>query len=725
MDIPVSSPLTSIPSRPAGVVRLQQLARVLRRHLLLIMLFGVVAALAAYGVGRTAPKVYTANSAITVEGDRFAIPELQGALRNDSAPDPMPWVRTEVQALTSRAMLTQVATELHLDADPEFNAALRPLTLMQQLKDRISTLVTPVLPTGPVDAPQPGPDESVIGSVGHALTVFSDYRSLVISIAFTSEDPRRAAQVVNTLIADYIKTRASRRINANEGANTNITQRIDQVRTDLAGIEDRMRALRSKGELVGVRAGSVGQQQAEELATAAAKASVDRSQLEINYQRAQAALKSGSSDTLASVLNSPTISRFRDQEGTSARRMADLSTHYGPDYPGVRSVAAELSTARSQLQQEAGRIVASMGAQLRVAREQEADVQRQLDQARKAGVTAENSRAELDQLQQEATSRRALYQTLLERAQQTAAQPNGTETMDVRVISPAVPPGSPSGPNVKLTSLMGGAGGALLGCVVALLRIRSADGFESAAEVTDATGLPVLATIPRSLLRPGRGLLAARPRVVGADVDAMRQIRERLRFSGRSGTPRSTVFVPVLDSPAASRLAAAFARATTAAGERVLLVEGNVKRPTLARVLGATPGGLMLVLGGGDWQDAVATDQAGSIQSGPVRPGMGQSGVGQAGLSVLLGGSSPAPGADPLGSVHLQNLLVEAPEEYDLIVMDAPPAASADTARLAQRADVVVLLVDSRTGHAALQDAVTRLGMVSRTPLVAVLVTRS
>ena len=720
MDIPVSSPLTSVPSRPAGVVRLQQLARVLRRHLLLIVLFGIVAALAAYGIGRTAPKVYTASSAITVEGDKFAIPELQGALRNDSAPDPMPWVRTEVQALTSRAMLTQVATELHLEADPEFNGALRPPTLMQQIKDRIGALVTPVLPTGPADAPQPGPDEGVVGAVGHALSVFSDYRSLVIAISVTSEDPRRAAQVVNTLIADYIKIRANRRINANAGANTNIEQRVDQVRTDLAGIEDRMRALRSKSELVGLPSGSVGQQQAGELASAAAKASLDRAQLQINYERAQAAVKSGSSDTLASVLNSPTISHFRDQEGTAARRMAELSTHYGPDYPGVRSVAAELSTARSQLTQEAGRIVASLGSQLRVAREQEADVQRQLNQARKVGVVSENSRAELDELQQEATSRRALYQTLLERAQQTAAQPNGTETMDVRVISAAVPPGSPSGPNIKLTSLMGGAGGVMLGCLVALLRIRSADGFESAAEVTDVTGLPVLATIPRSLLRPGRGLLAGRPRVAGPDVDAMRQIRERLRFSGRSGTPRSTVFVPVLDSPAASRLAAAFARATSTAGERVLLVEGNVKRPTLARMLGATPGGLMLVLGGGDWQDAVAPDQAGPAQGGSARVGLGQ-----AGLGMLLGGSSPAAGADPLGSVHLQNLLVEAAEEYDLVVMDAPPAASADTARLAQRADVVVLLVDSRTGHAALQDAVTRLGMVSRTPLVAVLVTRS
>lgn len=703
MDISV--PSNPAPAQAAGVLRLNQLIRVLRRHMVLILVFGLVAAVAAYSVSRSLPKVYTATSALTVEGERFAIPELQGALRSDASSDPMPWVRTEVQALTSRALLTQVIAKLHLENDPEFNPVLRPVGTVQQLRERITAALTPVLPTGPDSPPLPGPDEAVLASVNKALSVFQDNRSLVISLAFTAEDPRRAAEFLNTLVNDYVRTRAERRINANQGANATIAQRIDQVRADLTSIEQKMRDLRSKGELVNLRAGSVGQQQAEELATAAARATLERSQLEISFERATAAAKSGSSEALASVLNSPTISRLRDQEGAASRKVAELSTRYGPDYPGVRSVGAELSSARRQLSEEASRIVASLGAQLRVARGQEADVQRQLDAARRAGVKSENSRAELDQLQQEATSRRALYQTLLERAQQTVAQPSGSETPDVRIISPAVPPGSPSGPNTKLTALMGGAGGALLGCLIALTRIRSTDGFESATEVTDATGLPVFGTVSPTLVRRGRGVLGTPPRLGAADADTMRQLRDRLRYAGRSSSPRSVVFVPVSDSPLAARTAAAFARTAAMGGERVLLIEGNLQRPSLAALLSTAPGGLQRVLGGDDWEEAVTHDPSG--------------------LAVLLSHTKRADGPMPLSGVPLQNLLVEARQEYDLVVMDAPPGTSANASVLVQQVDVAVLLVEARAGQAAVQDVASRLGAVSRTPLVGVLVTRS
>ncbi len=593
MDTYVASMPDSVPATPRSdpALKLGQLTRLLRRHLWLIGACAVVAGGAAYGYAHTLPKTYTANSTIAVEGDRFAIPELQGALRADNAADPMPVVRTEVQALTSRALVTDVATRLHLEASPEFNPALRPPSLSQQVKDFVGNLFAQMLPKGPAEAPAPGPDEAVINSVFKAMTVFQDNRSLVISLAFTAQDPRLAANFVNDLMGHYVESRARRRVDANQGANTAIAERIDQVRTDLAAIEQRMRDLRNSSDMVAVRAGSVGQQQVEELTTAAAKASLERSQLEANYERAVAAAKQGSSDALAAVLNSGTISRLRDQEAQASRRMAELSTRYGADYPGVRSAAAELASTRRQINDEASRIVASLGAQLRVARGQEADVQQQLEKVRRVGVQSENNRAELDQLQQEATTRRNLYQTLLERAQQTVTQPGASTTPDVRVLSPAVPPGSPSGPNMKLAGLLGGSGGALLGCLIALTRIRSVRGFESAAEVTQATGLMVLATLPRRLVRRDQGVLATREanrRGYNADVEAMRVLREQMRYAGHTGMPRCVLFMPTAASPPAQAapLAAAFARVAADDGERVLLIEGDLQAPALAAQLG-------------------------------------------------------------------------------------------------------------------------------------------
>ena len=687
-----------------GLLRLTALTKLLRRHLWLIVLLAICGGVGGFLYARTLPKSFTASSALTVEGNQFAIPELQGALRSDNAPDPMPWVRTEVQALTARQIVVQVVHHLGLDKVQEFNPALQAPTFIDQIKSAIG----PLLPNKSKLSEPTDPDGPVVASVTKALDVFQDNRSLVITVFFTAKDPNLAAKVVNNLIETYVQTRAKRRVAANKGANTAITERIDQVRDDLNRIEAQMKDLRSKSEIVGLRAGSVGQQQLEELTTAAARATIERSQLEVNYERAIAAAKQGSSDALAAVLNSPTVSRLRDQEQAASRRVAELSSRYGPGYPGIQSANAELSSARRGVREEADRIVSSLGAQLRVAREQEADVKRQLDVARTTGVKAENVRAQLDQLQQEATTRRNLYQTLLERAQQTVVQPLGSETPDVRILSAAVPPGMPSGPNMKLAGLMGGIGGALIGCLLSLTRLKSANGFDSAAEVTAATGFPVIATFQPGLLKKGRGLLARAP-VDGEDAEALRTLRSRLRFAGRGLAPRTVVFVPAVKSEKAALLAAGLARAAARHGERVLLIGTDVANPQLNALLGqetSMSGNLLKALSGEDWHATIAEDR-------------------QPGLDLLVAGRADANAVSLLQRPEFQNLLVEAREEYDLIVLDAAAAASADAISIVEKVDVAVLLVEGKLIHQAVHDAVTRLASAHRTPTVAVLMSRS
>ena len=388
----------------------------------------------------------------------------------------------------------------------------------------------------------------------------------------------------------------------------------------------------------------------------------------------------------------------------------------------MRSARVELATAQRQISLEASRIIASMGAQLRVARDQESDIRQQLEQARHVAVKAENSRAQLDQLQQEATTRRDLYQTLLERSQQTMAQPPSDTTPDVRLLSPAVAPGFPSGPHVLLAGLLGGAGGTLLGCLLALTRLHSVRGFANAEEVTSATGLFVAATLPRRLIRRRRddGLLATRASPVGADnadIEVMRVLRNRLRFAGRSGIPRCLLFVPEADdaaAPLAAPLAASFARAAAIDGERVLLIEADLRTPRLGYQLGiaepkrraSSPGGIMAVLAGASWQEALTSDR-------------------QPGLDLLLAGGAVPNAHALLNGVSFQNLLVETRMEYDLVVLHGPPASVADAASLKQRADAAILVIDARIEQPAAQLAATQLGTAGRTPLVAVLLQRA
>lgn len=738
-------------ARPDSVLRLVQLTQLMRRHLWLILSCAVLAGLGAFIYAHALPKTYTANGLMTVEGEQFAIPELQGALRGGDGPDPMPFVHTEVQALTSRAMISLVSGQMHLQDNPEFNADLRPPPLMKRVKGVIGDFTASFLPKAPPGAPVPTSEDGIIGAVQKSLSVFQDNRSLVISVSFVSQDPALAARFVNLLISDYVASRAQHRADANVGASSIMAQRVDQARADLKAIEQQMQDLRNKGDVVGLRAGSIGQQQVEELTTAAASASLQRSQLEIGYERAVVAARQGSSDALATVLSSPTISALRDQEAQASSRLATLSSQYGANHPNMISARADLAAARRGIRDEAARIVSSLGAQLRIARDQEAEVKQQLDQARHGAVTAENARAQLDQLQEEATTRRNLYQTLLERSQQTMAQPASSVTPDVRVLSPAVAPGFPSGPHVMLAGLMGGAGGGLLGCLIALTRLRGMRGFETAEDVTLSTGLVVLATLPRRLVRREQGVLAIRGIVPAAetdlkagwdpkagwdakaggtgkgsdsDIEAMRVLRHRLRFAGRREVPRCALFIPEVasdDAPLAAPLAAAFARAAAADGERVLLIEGDLQAPRLGHQLGLEPwsrgrpkavpirtdgSGLLAVLAGADWHEAVLADR-------------------QPGLDLLLASGRSANAHALLNGVAFQNLLVEARTDYDLVVLHGPPAGTSDAALLVQRADAAIMVIDGRVEQSMAREAASRLRAVARTPLVAVLLARA
>ncbi len=696
MDVSMGN--ASMLTRPAEGLPLGSLLRLFRRRAWLLILCGLLGAAGAFAYARTLPKTYTASSLVAVEGDRIAIPELQGALRTEAAPDPMPFVRTEMQAVASRDLLRTVTRKLNLAGLPEFNGSLRKPGFMDQAKAAMKAL----LPQSHEDTgPAPSQEEAVLNAVARSLAVFQDNRSLVIEVSFSAQDPALAAQVVNTLLSEYVASRASRRVQANQGANSALTERIDQVRVDLAGLEQKMRDLRTKGELVGLRAGSVGQQQVEELATAATRAGVERAQLQTQYDRAAALAKQGSSDALASVLGSPTVSQLRAQESAASRRVAELGSHYGSNYPGMESARAELGSIQGHLRQETDRIVNSLGTQLKAARENEANLNAQLEASRRTGVTGENARAELEQLQQEVTSRRTLYQTLLERAQQTVVQPSGTETPDVRVVTQAFPPNDPSAPNIKVTTGSGAAAGLMLGCLLTLTGLRNSRTFHTPADLAAASGF-----LPSGTLRHGaRRRVAAVPS--GAEAEALRGLRFRVARLGHTSAPHSVMCTGLSDRDHAARVAVGLARVAALDGDRVLLVEGDFDRPRVLQLLNMAQGELGLVLQGGkDWRDALLRDA-------------------QTPLHVLGLRQSPSQAHAALTGTAFQNLLVEASAQYDLVVLTCAAAGRPDALGVAQRTDAVVLVIDGKADRREqVQDATTRLSAMSRNPLATIMLSK-
>jgi hypothetical protein len=263
---------------------------------------------------------------------------------------------------------------------------------------------------------------------------------------------------------------------------------------------------------------------------------------------------------------------------------------------------------------------------------------------------------------------------------------------EVRVLSAASPPGLPSAPNMKLAAGLGGLAGAMLAGIVAVGRGLSHRQFRGDEDIQAATGAMVLARLR------GRGgksrwrLLAAGTSALAADDEsALRTANARLRGGARAGACRVVAFTAAQPGPASGAVAAALAR-MAARESPALLIESGGNYGTIDRA-GSHDGH--------DWRDAVM-HEAGSM------------------LDILA--AADIGGADgTIDRIALENVLVEARDEYSLIVLSGPVANDAASLSLARAADVTVVVVDESAADPAFtRDAATQLASMSRARLCAI-----
>ena len=686
--------------REANVRSVEQLARSLWRRRFFIATCGVVLGAVAFVATKQLPKRYTAAGLVAMDTQRFTVPELQGFITGDNPVDPSPQVRSETLLLRSPALLRKVVDDLDLAADPEFNPMLRPPGLVSQGKDFLRRAASGEYLPDPVVArladwgialPAPAEDvvltpravrEVVADSLADGLAVFNDGRSLVISVSFTSENPDRAAEVVNRLFESYLGEKREVRASRNREGTAALKARVEEARAELAAAEQRVREFRSKHGLVSVRAGSVAQQQVEDLSTALARAGEERARIGANWERAQSAARRGTIPTdIVDVLASQTVGRLRDREAEAVRRLTELSSRLGPNHPERRSAESELAAARAETAAEARRIVASLGEQAQSARQREAELARQLEQVRGQATRLSGVQAELLQLEKDSDTRRAVYQNLVQRVEQSAAEPRDPQVIGVQVVSYAVPPNQPSAPRPALAGGIGLLLGLCLGGLVSVASRQQRGPFRDLEDLAQETRLPVLAAVPRVSGWRGQASLLARitaePR--GMEAEVLRGLRAQLRFIAPQATPRSVAFAASGPGESASSLAGAFARVAALDGLRVLLIEGDLQQPSLAAVLGVpeSNGLLAAVSQSAPWSESVARDAA--------TP-----------LDLLLVSEPPPNARQLLESVRFQQMLADACEEYNLVVVNAPSVTlAAEAMVLAHCVDATVLVVEA------------------------------
>lgn len=677
------------PSESESKFGLAEIWNALRRHkgiiaASIVIVTSLVATLVAY-----LPKEYVAEAMISIENQKTEIADLQatvirGFLENMQVP-------SEAEVLRAPDLALRVVDTLDLTENPEFE---QPSNQQSWLLELIPANWLAAIGIT-LEKPQQTNSRDLRSVVADALlgrlTIVSDPHSYVIRIRMRSRDPAFAATLANAYAEAYLASQADAKAQVGEHANDWLTARLEELRQRATDGEQAAEDFRREHNLLKVDGSGLTlvSAQLRELNAQLLTASADRVDKEAHLSRVKAAMASPAGvAAMSNVLASPLIQKLSEEEAELKERQASLGTRFLPGYPQAADVGSQLADVRRSLANETNKIVASLSSDLAGARAREASLQARINDLVKDYNRDSAAGIQLANLQQEADARNKLYQQFLDRYNALSVQKGG-ETPDARIVSHAQIPDSPLFPRKNL--MIGAAllGSSLLGAGLAFLLELFDKGVRSERQIEAVTGIPAAGLVPAIKSKPVDIVLGERS---SAYSEAIRNIGVALRIEGT----RVVLVTSALPGEGKSVFASSLACSVADDGHRVLLVDCDLRRPAVHLMLNRPwrPGIRELVLGEIPEDTAIATDAKSSVAYIAASKGSGA--------------QKPSP-QDLLGSKIFEQLLAKWRDQYDLIVLDAPPVLSvSDTLILDRLADTTLLVVHWASTPLAIFEAAAR-----------------
>lgn len=657
--------------------------------------------------------LYTAEAEVLIEGPE-ATDALMDQRRDFGFRVTETVVNTESEVIASTMLARRVIEKLQLDRDPEFNPVLREPRAVDQFMAWINPMTWLVALSNPSAERKADPaiaraertvsDVPVVRRFLARLDARMQRRSFIVTVRFTSEDPKKAALIANTVVELYMLDRLEASFDDARRLTSWLGERLESLRRDVNATESAVEEFRAAHNLrrKGERQTTVTEQQLSELNTRIVIARTDLAQKQARLDQVRSLLRSrGSLETASDVLQSALIQRLREQETALLREMSEAIKIYGERHPRMVAFRADLTELRSKIGAEIEKIAASIANDVEVTTAGLRTLEQELEGVRKRANVAGEAEIRLRELERQAEATRELYEAFLARFKRDAEQ-DRVKRVNARVISRPDPPGSPSFPRRANMMLMVTAASLAFGVLLVFLLDHLDNAVRSSDEAEEISGLPTVALVPVHRGRSGRLVqdVTDRPRSVLAD--AVRSLRISLDVGTGDGTARPRVIVLTSSIPKEGKtfLALSLAVMFTKTNERVLLIDGDVHRPRMHSMLGLQNAeGLVQVLSGtAAFDDVVVRDAA-------------------PGLDFLPAGHL-ANVADLISEPNARALLDDLVGKYDRIVIDsAPVLAVADARVLGRLADRVIYLVKwNSTARDAVRNGV-RLLRDGRAPL--------
>jgi capsular exopolysaccharide synthesis family protein len=643
----------------------------------------LITVLATIVVFQLTPR-YTAEAEVMLNTRKVQVVDVQAVmsgLQSDAAV-----VRSEVEVLESPALAGKVAQKLDLAANKLFNPRLaaptvwelyNPIALLKQGLEAFIGKQDEAPPMSP-EQQQRAEFDTAVATLRAGLTIANDGRSYIIKIRFVSPDPALAQTVADTYANLYLLEQLEAKFAATRRATEWLNEHLADLQQKLQVSDRAVQQYRDEHGLTQTLAKgpTITNQQLSELNTALIVATADRAQKEASLRQVQEMVKSSSgADAASQVLASPTIQQLKQQQSQLRREEAELATRYRPAHPAMINIRAQISDLNRKVAEEVNNIVRGINNDLNTARARESTLRDQLRQLEQTTAKQNTAEIGLRELEREAEANRVLYETFLNRFKQTSAQQDIQEA-DARLVSAAQLPTIPSFPRRAVFIEIAAFLSVVIGCGVAFMTEYLDNGFRSAEQVEKLAGVPFLGLVPAlGVGKRPHDVVVQRP--VSSYSEAIRSVRTALRFSNVDAPPKIVLVTSSVPDEGKSTFALSVARSVARSGGRALVVDCDLRHPTLGTLLGK-PEGSDLV---GYFRDGTDLSELVQVDEG-------------SGLHVIAARGGTANPQDLLGSQQMRGFLHGLRDRYDLIVIDAPPVlAVTDALVLSHIVDAVVFLV--------------------------------
>jgi succinoglycan biosynthesis transport protein ExoP len=680
---------------PAGEFRVDLLAywRLLMKHR--VMIAGIFFVAVVVGVAATLlmTPVYTASTTLQIDRESARVMNTTDVAPNETMAQGEEFFQTQYGLLKARSLAERVIQNLGLASSDAFLKSMGVKVPQLNPKSRKSLSVLR--------------QEAVLEAVQKNLAVTPTRGSRLVSVKFSSPDPVMAARVANAFAEGFIQSNLDRRFESSSYARTFLEQRIAQTKAKLEEAERQLVAYATEQQIITVKDGQGGPGQslmATDLSsTNSSLATVKATRVAAEAKWRQA--NSGQLMALTEVLQNPTIQKLTEQRAEALSEYQQKLKLFKPDFPEMLQIKAQIDELDRQISTVANNIRTSIEGQYREALGQEQALQRQVNGLKGDVLDLSERSIRYNILQRELDTSRTLYDGLLQRYKEIGVT-GGITANNISIVDRADPPNLPSKPNLLVNLALAAMLGAGLGILSAFVVEGLDESITTPEEVEAKLGLAVLGAIP--MLEKGVQPLDAMSDIRSSFAEAYYSLRTALQFSTADGVPRVLLITSSRPSEGKSTTALAIAKNLARVGHRVLLIDADLRKPSLHRLLGLSADvGLSSVLAGA----ALLSDAAVPTSDRNL-------------LAIPAGPLPPNP-AELLSGPRMRDFLAEAQAHFDHVVIDGPPVLGlADAPMLSSVVTGTVMVVESRgTRRGQARGALRRLSM-ARGKVLGVILTK-